>query len=774
MVRSNELSFARRGALQKLAARRQGARPGVLTGLLVGLDPDDDSRVVVSFDGSDVSVLAGPQKLVPGTVVAVEVDSSNAPVRVTGPVTTRPEGLDADMPAPAPVVPMPDLASFSPEDQAKVDQAVADIGEAQQAIADANDRIGALATTVGFAWSGSFDATFPVGSPARVVWTALGDGQVRFQMVDIPVGATVSWGISFPGGAFENYFTNPVVVTVDQPGTIGILASANDGEIDVEGFLDVRPEMMDSGPLQTAIADAAHAAMLASRIAPRSTRDPIPADGDDRPIGAVWTKINSEGEELAYWAWDGTMWVPQSLSTTVVPYLDAAHIRTGVLDTDRLNATEIWAQIATIGKIITAELIATGAVTANALNVVHVDPATGYGWRADPEGLTFLDQDGNPFIVMRADMANAFSVVQDGVIVASISPDGEIVGQSVSANENLLYRGVELEDRLVEPARGIIKQTRNGNAVTVGTSSSRLLAATFRTPATDRMVTVTVKGTPATGSPRLYYQLRQSTGDSVGPNNSLITDWFTAAYDTTSTESFEWSVSKPVSEWGWPYDATITVGLFVRSLDTGKSTLFAISSYDQAMVVRDDGPAVATETHTPWAPASGGGDGSGSEVQPGKRDYTAKWNANAHRTFPATGLRHVRADKSLVQGFIAGVHSTGHWYFPSTTGTLTGATDLTGTLTIRNEYTGSSSGMTIGLWAHNYASPQSSFGTASKIADVHVARGQTKTITLPASILNGIKAGTIKGFGLSHGSTTSINWYGYYSPTATLTINYKK
>lgn len=774
MVRSNELSFARRGALQKLAARRQGARPSVLTGLLVGLDPADDSRVVVSFDGSEVSVLAGPQKLVPGTVVAVEVDSSNAPVRVTGPVTTRPEGLDDGIPAPDPVTPMPDLASFSPEDQARVDQAVADIGEAQQAIKDANDRIGALATTVGFAWSGSFDATFPVGSPARVVWTALGDGKVRFQMVDIPLGVNFGWVFTLPDQSTIYESTNPVVVTVDQPGLIILYGWADDETINIEGTLDVRPEMMDSGPLQAAIADAAHAAMLASRIAPRSTRDPVLADGDDRPIGAVWTKVNSEGEELAYWAWDGTTWVPQSLSTTVIPYLDAAHIRTGVLDTDRLNATEIWASIATIGRIITAELIATGAVTANALNVVHVDPATGYGWRADPEGLTFLDQDGNPFIVMRADMANAFSVVQDGVIVASISPDGEIVGQSVSANENLLYRGVELEDRLVEPARGIIKQTRNGNQVTVGTSSSRLLAATFRTPATDRMVTVTVKGTPAEGAPRLLYQLRQSTGDSVGPNNSLQTLWYGPAYPTGTTNSFEWSFTRSVAEWGWPYDETITLGLFVRSLDTGKTTLFAISSYDQAMVVRDDGPAVATETHTPWAPAEGGGDGSGSEVQPGKRDYTAKWNANAHRTFPATGLRHVRADKSLVQGYIAGVHSTGHWYFPSATGTLTGATDLTGTLTIRNEYTGSSSGMTIGLWAHNYASPQTSFGTASKIADIHVARGQTKTISLPASVLAGLKAGTIKGFGLSHGGTTSITWYGYYSPTATLTINYKK
>ena len=627
MVRSNELSFARRGALQKLAASRQGARPSVLTGLLVGLDPDDDSRVVVSFDGSDVSVLAGPQKLVPGTVVAVEVDSSNAPVRVTGPVTTRPEGLDEDVPAPAPVVPMPDLApaEFSPEDQARVDQAVADIGQAQADLAHALPIV---------------DLLEDLGAGNGEV--ALAEGLAQY--ISLPLDQ---------------------ITIVDNRGA--------DGQV----------------------------------------------------IANLYDAIIVDGLLLAQ-------------------------------------------------EVITGSMLATGAVTANALNVVHVDPATGYGFRLDPEGMTILDQDGNAAIVLRSDMTNYFSVVKDGVAQASISPDGEIVGQSVSANENLLYRGLELEDRLVEPARGIIKQTRNGNSVTVGTSSSRLLAATFRTPATDRMVTVTVKGTPAEGAPRLLYQLRQSTGDSVGPNNSLQTLWYGPAYPTGTTNSFEWSFTRSVAEWGWPYDATITVGLFVRSLDTGKSTLFAISSYDQAMIVRDDGPAVVTETHTPWAPASGGGDGSGSEVQPGKRDYTAKWNASSHRTFPTTGLRHVRADKSLVQGYIAGVHSTGHWYFPSATSTLTGATDLTGTLTIRNEYTGSSSGMTIGLWAHNYATPQTSFGTASKIADIHVARGQTKTITLPASVLNGLKAGTIKGFGLSHGGTTNIGWYGYYSPSATLTINYKK
>lgn len=110
MVRPNELSFARRGAIQKLAARHQGTHPGYLTARFIEIDPEDNDRALVAFGDSHVSVPAGPHNIVPGTLVRVAVDSNNAPTYLIGASTTWPEGLDVSVLAPPPVTTMKVLA----------------------------------------------------------------------------------------------------------------------------------------------------------------------------------------------------------------------------------------------------------------------------------------------------------------------------------------------------------------------------------------------------------------------------------------------------------------------------------------------------------------------------------------------------------------------------------------------------------------------------------------------------------------------------------------
>ena len=109
MVRPNELSFARRGAIAKLRARKQ-VRPGYLTARFIGVDPTDDSLAVVSFNGSRVSVPAGQHNLVPGTLVRVAVDSNNSPTFLAGAATSWPEGLDTAATTPGTVTTMRALA----------------------------------------------------------------------------------------------------------------------------------------------------------------------------------------------------------------------------------------------------------------------------------------------------------------------------------------------------------------------------------------------------------------------------------------------------------------------------------------------------------------------------------------------------------------------------------------------------------------------------------------------------------------------------------------
>lgn len=784
MVRPNELSFARRGALSKLADRARGARPGHLVGRLVGLDSEDDHRAIVAFGDAEVSVLSGPHKLVPGALVAVEVDSTNAPTRITGPVTTRPEGLDEDIPAPDAVVPMPELGpvEFSPEDQAILDQTVADLAVAQADLQDAFERIGNLATEVGFSWSGSFEADWPAGSDFRVDWVALGGGEFRLEMKNIPTGANFGWAITLPQGGQVYPTTNPVLVTATEAGSLTVYAWADDENIYVDNpYFEVHPAMLDAtGPLQAAIADASAAAVRASRIAPRSLREPTIEDGADRPTGSIWTQVNAEGEELAYWAWTGTEWVPQALSTQVIPYLDAAHISTGVLDADRINVTEIWGQIATFGKIITEQLIATGAVTAEALNVVHVDPETGYGWRAEPEGLTFLDQEGNPAIVLRTDMANYFNIVKtiegaggpESVSVASISPEGDLTGRSVAANESLLYRGTELQESLNGSDRGIMAMARNTAPVSIGSSEGRLLAVSFQAPSDNRMVTIQVMGRVATSERRrATIRLKQSATGTVTPLNSTQKTWY---IQTDWAESFDLSVTRSVGEWGWVAGDTVTVGVFVESLTAGEALSFPDGA-GQEIIVKDAGPWLAIQGHAPWAPPSGGGDGGGDETAPTPRAYTRSWNSTGHRTYSTTSLTSTRAASSLVQGYWAGANSRGHWIFPDSSirTALSGASNMTGTLKIRNQGTGTGS-MTAVLKVHNYASAPSSFGTTQAWTTVTVASGRDVEVAVPAWILNGFRDNTIKGVSLDHGTSTSKSFYGYFSPSASLKINYRK
>lgn len=729
----------------------------------------------VELAGERFELPVAPGKYVEDAYVSV-LESKGKPRRVTGPAGVWPEGLDADAEAPPPVTAVRDLGprEFTPAEQAKLDAAVADLGVARDEIAAAVDQIGELATRVGFAWSGTFEATYPVGSDFRVDWTALGDGQFRFEMVNIPTGANFGWVFTLPDYSQQFPTTNPAIVTVAEPGTLGVYGWADDENVhvEVEAF-QVRPEMMDSGPLQEAIAAAAQAAVTASRIAPRSLYDPTPADGVDRPKNALWTKVNAQGEELAYWSWDGDQWVPQALSRTVIPLLDASHISTGTLDSDRVNATEIWGMIATIGRIITEDLIAVGAVTAPALNVVHVDPTTGFGFRLDPEGLTILDQEGNPAIVLRSDMENYLSIVKDGLTVASISPDGEITGQTVSANQSLRYRGAELDDLIQSPQLGLVSQIGaiNQNAPMHPSMRGVMTVNFTNRTSMDRVVKVTAKLQVRNRNDNMrvaFYGEASTTNEDIratlGSTVRSFDDYGTTANGQNNIEHVQFFKNAPGQTW------SVLVG--ARSNNTTTEQI-VFQSDNTRMWAEDLGPwrEPMFDIQTPDLRGDST-DGTGS-----KKPYTRTWDSTGHRTYSHTGLVSTRAGQSLVQGPMAGANSRGHWIFPDATirSALAGNIPTSGTLTIRNQGTGSSSGVTAVLRTHAYSSAPATFGTSTPWRTIHVPPGGTVEVPITAAIAAGLANGDVRGFSLDAGSgATSSAYYGYFSPQATLKLNYTK
>ena len=143
MVRHSELSAARRGALAKLQAT-QSATPDQTIATLIDLDASDSRKVRISLGGpDDLKVLAPTGKMVPGSLVSVQLDDAGRPIRVLGPLTDRPAGLDAEADAPAPVHAWPTLApaEISDEEREAIIATANDLAETQQDLAAATTDI---------------------------------------------------------------------------------------------------------------------------------------------------------------------------------------------------------------------------------------------------------------------------------------------------------------------------------------------------------------------------------------------------------------------------------------------------------------------------------------------------------------------------------------------------------------------------------------------------------------------------------------------------------
>lgn len=75
-------------------------------------------------------------------------------------------------------------------------------------------------------------------------------------------------------------------------------------------------------------------------------------------VGDTHYKVDGKGTVLAWWRWDGSAWVPQSLDGSVVASLDAGKITAGTLDSARIKAGSITADKLTVG--VGDEVVANG------------------------------------------------------------------------------------------------------------------------------------------------------------------------------------------------------------------------------------------------------------------------------------------------------------------------------------------------------------------------------------------------------------------------------
>lgn len=693
MVRPNELGFARKGALEKLAARNGGAKAWHITGRVVELDPDDSRRVIIDFDGARISVSSGPWKLVPGALALVAVDTAGRPVRVEGPLTDRPVELDPGLPGPAPIIPMEGLAprELTAEEAASIQETVAGLEGAKAELDAAGETLGNLSTALE-ATKGQISAVDAkaTGAASRADYTYSQLDAVRQETNSAVQGLSegVQGSLAEVAGAITSIGAGN--------GPAGVAAALKD-------YLSV--------PL--------HA---------------LTVEDNRAPSGAVKAALYD------------------------------------VVVTEQLLATK---------GVITSQLLADGAVTARTLNVVPKE-ATG-GVEILPEGIRVIPagEDGAA-ISLRANEENWLYFVEDGAATFSVSPGGELVAQGVSANDSLTYRGVELADVINELPRGVIAASRLAESVTVGTSPARLLACTFQTPPDDRMIRIGVSVGLFQGAARTFYELRQSAGSTVTSTNARVAQyyWPKKVGDYHNSVKFEDVYS--MSELGWPKDTTITLGCFMRSLDSGQSQEVA-AGFGARLIIEDAGPAVEVEAQeayvpTPAAPAP-------TPKPPAKQNYKKRFDAMWGRSYKGNNTVYIWAPNTNKYAF-HGQYNAANGVLRSYVGFdrsaimafCSGAEVVSARVYVRNTHTYSSAGLTARIGAHGKTGPAGSWGGDVTIdSGAKFTKGQGRWISFNA-VRNGLKSGAICGVSFFPGpDQTSRMRYGHFSiADCTLEITVRK
>ena len=622
MVRFTELSAARRGARRKLAAANQGATRTSILATVVDIDPEDTSRLLVSVDPADpdLSVLAGPTKVVPGALVHVEVDSAGRPIRVLGPASTRPDGLDEGVPAPAPIVPMEGLAPRElSEAEAQAIRETADgLAQAQQDLADAAGLLAAIGASDG------------------------------------------------PEGVAEA-LTDYLAIPLDQ-----ITVVDNRG-------------------------------------------------ADEQVIAHLYDSIIVEG-------------------------------------------------LLTASEIITGGMLADGAVTARTLNVVP-EEGTG-GMELQPPGFRIIpsDAEAGTAVSMRTDEESWIAFAQGGEQTFSVTPDGHLTAQQVSANAELLYRGEEFSDILESFPRGVVAGTELAVTATVSTSTARLMTVSFTSPPTRRAYRVRARVAVAVAArTRLYYTVKWATGATVAANNTdrgnsyRIHDGFSAR-----EEILEFVIPDSVFAWGG--NNQITLGLFLRTLvDPGPVTVQS-AAYGTSMTIEDIGPAYTVESSTPYVPSTGGGGSTGSDTAPTKSKQTRTFSPTWSQSYTGSGNQYnVGGSGRLYHGqylpangvlrSMVGFDRAAIMSFCS------GAEMVSARIYIRNVHSWSNSGVRGRFGYRNNASKPATWGTGDMtlIGEADFTKGQGRWIGLNASgVLAALKSGGFGAFALNP-ATTAADRYGYWT-----------
>ena len=199
--------------------------------------------------------------------------------------------------------------------------------------------------------------------------------------------------------------------------------------------------------LQTALSNVEGVAQSADKRSTVSTAAPSATTGF--PQNAAWQRINASGAVIGSWRLSGSSWVQMPLDPVVIPNLSAGIITSGVLNTNRLNASEVAAATGEFLSL-SAGQITSGTLDTGRLNATSVAAAVANVIELNASRITAgtlsADRIASNSIVGDKIVANAITARE--LAVGAITADKAIIANAaiksaMIANANILSAHIQ-------------------------------------------------------------------------------------------------------------------------------------------------------------------------------------------------------------------------------------------------------------------------------------------------------------------------------------------
>lgn len=519
------------------------------------------------------------------------------------------------------------------------------------------------------------------------------------------------------------------------------------------------------------------------------------------PQGSIWFQTGTNGGIIGQWQQTdasntGSTWTRRDLRNEVIANLDVGKLTAGSATIVDAVVQKIWSEVVTTKfltateKIITKDVIATGAVTADALAArlaLVTDIIAG-----DPSGAhVLLNQEG-----MRTRQTLADGTIQDAVRVgtgdeefisipgpdgqpvATIDNTGRVTGRNLIANDDVTLQGRSLLRRLDEFPRGMIAiggaGLIGGNGRYVNGPEMGIFDVRFpyRSGRWYRVV-VRLNTYPAGGAdPELTVALRIAYEGADPQTNSPVVQSLGIGKVSGTT----WH-STDLTFWFASWNSALS-GIADGSNPRLLLTVGGGPTYvhpNTTMAVYDEGLQIPfTSTNNP---------GGGTITNPARNAYYDAHPAIWHRSFnengtvydDGSGNRYVYQGRSpaytaggIKRGMI-GWGSFADYVQPHNGGAITNME-----LEIYAAHWWYASGGRMAMTLHgagSYPSAYSDFNAAVYYHDF--GRNHSRRIQLPSDWWPYFADGRARGIALKPPNTDPL-YYGYFTPQATLHVWYER